>query len=277
MNRSNSPEPAPRVPASPRLSATVILLRQSAGGSEVFMVRRKAGQTFGDAYVFPGGVARADDTEEIPTDRDFTADAALRALSVRGGQPPTDRRQALAFWRTALRELFEEAGVLLATTDEGVPLLISPESTERFAEARRALQAGQIGLREFVVRERLSLSYSALVYFSHWITPASLPRRYDTRFFVARLPEGQAALPCQIETTDGRWIRPIDALTGAADGTFPLVFPTRVHLVRLSGDVPLEGLLSFAATKVIRTVEPARPPDDERHDSSFVAEVGECW
>ncbi|HUX88473.1 MAG TPA: NUDIX hydrolase [Chloroflexota bacterium] len=241
------------------------------------MVRRGAGMAFGDAYVFPGGVVRPDDAEDISTDRDFGVDAARRALTVRGSQPPTDGREALAFWRAALRELFEEAGVLLATTETGHPLVISPEAAGRFAAARRALQSGQLGLRDWVVQERLSLSYSALVYFSHWITPSALPRRYDTRFFVAQLPAGQDALHCQVETTDGRWIRPRDALTGAANGTFPLVLPTRLHLARLASGASPEELLTFAATKSIRTVEPARPPADERGDESLLAEVGECW
>ncbi|HLH73274.1 MAG TPA: NUDIX hydrolase [Chloroflexota bacterium] len=275
MAKPNSPQSM--APVIPHPSATVILVRPAASDFEIFMVRRSAEQSFGNVYVFPGGVVRPDDAAEISTDRDFSAADALSALTVRGGRPPSDARQALAIWRAALRELFEEAGVLLATTAEGQPLTMLPAVAERFAQARPALQAGQLSLGELVAREQLSLSYRGLTYFSHWITPAPLPRRYDTRFFVARMPEGQDALHCQIETTDGRWIRPADALAGAADGTFPAVFPTRMHLARLSQYASIESLLDFAASKSIRTVELAQPPADERRVSVGDQEVDECW
>ena len=242
------------------------------------MVRRPASASaFADVYVFPGGTVREDDGVEQPGDAAFTAAEALAAFTDRGGLPPDDAAQAIAIWRAALRELFEEAGVLLARDATGRPLQIADADAPRYLESRRALQAGQVTLAEVLARERLTLDYRQLRYFSHWITPLQERRRFNTRFFVAELPVGQTALHCQIETTDGVWVQPVDALDRASRGQFGIVFPTRRHLQRLAQQPSLDDLLAFAARKPIQTVQPSKATVDRKESIVLGPGVGECW
>jgi len=218
-------------PEQPIDSATVILLREPDPETcEVLLVERHAeSRAFAGAYVFPGG--RIDEA-----DRDPVIQAAARLdptqATARLGEdlPPPD---ALAFWIAAIRELFEEAGILLAGI-AGAPVDFSdPEAETRFASARSALLAGALTFRELVERERLELATDMLWYFSRWITPLHAPRRYDARFFVARLPLGQTPLHDDRETTAASWFTPADALSRAASGDLILTPPTTRTLVDL--------------------------------------------
>ncbi len=230
------------------------------------MVRRAASAAaFADVFVFPGGTVRQDDYLDLPAASEFTPDQALHELTARGGTPPRSAGLAIALWRAALRELFEEAGVLLARDGRGQMLHIPDDSAVRYADLRRALQAGRLTLAEVLAPEHLALDYRALRYFSHWITPVSVPRRFDTRFFVAGMPDGQTAAHYQGESTEGVWIRPDDALRRSSEGQFGLVLPTRMHLERLRQHSTLEDLLTFAARKPIRTMQPKHPaPSDQK-------------
>src|SRR5579859_5855476 len=135
--------------APARPAATVILVRPAASGFEVLMVRRLASAAaFADVFVFPGGVVRADDYAADPVAGDFSADAALRALTERGGWPPDEAALARAFWRAAIRELFEEAGVLLAHDASGQPFHLLDSRETRWSEHRDALQTGRSTLSE---------------------------------------------------------------------------------------------------------------------------------
>lgn len=268
--------PADVAPARP--AATVILARPTLNAFEVFLVRRTASvAAFADVYVFPGGTTRPDDSQESPGDADFSPEQALTELTRRGGTAPESAAQAIALYRTALRELFEEAGVLLARTADGQTLGISGDRLETYAGYRRALQQGRLRLPDLLARERLALDYRALRYFSHWITPAGLSRRFDTRFFLAAMPADQTALPCQVETTDGVWIRPSEALARAATGRLGLVFPTRLHLERIGRLATLTDLLAFASRKAVRTVQPDRSLEAGSERITLPAGLGECW
>lgn len=261
-----------------RPSAAVILVRRATSQFEVFMVRRVASAGVApNAYVFPGGAVQETDYATFPLETGFTGENALIELTKRGGQPPSGATEALGLWRAALRELFEEAGVLFAADSSGEMLRISETAAARVAEFRRVLQAGHTTLVEILTQERLSLCYRKLRYFSHWITPERSPRRFDTRFFLAEMPAGQAALHCQIETSFGVWIQPRDALERCAAGHFTLVFPTRMHLQRLSTYQSLETLLPFAAQKPICTVQPIRVTIDGTEVACLPPEVDECW
>jgi 8-oxo-dGTP pyrophosphatase MutT (NUDIX family) len=219
------------------------------------MVRRLAtASAFADVFVFPGGVVRSDDTAPDPIATDFNPIEALAALTRRGGTPPATADLARGLYRAAIRELFEEAGVLLAGDESNQAIQIPPNDLERWSAYRDALQAGQLTLSELLDRERLTPDYRRLIYFSHWITPESVPRRFDTRFFVAAMPPGQTAVHCRVETTESVWIRPAEALEREAAGSFPLVLPTRIHLRRLAESASLADLLAFSAAKEIRTV-----------------------
>lgn len=253
-----------------RPAATVILARPSAKGFEVLLLRRLASaSSFADAFVFPGGVVRSDDDDPDPILTSFRDVDALEALTARGSEPPTDPSLARALYRAAIREVFEEAGVLLVRDEADRPLRVTDETAARWSTYRDEMQGDRMTLTQLLEHEHVAPNYSGMTYFSHWITPDDIARRFDTRFFVAEMPSGQQAVHCQVETTESVWISPGDAL--ARDGhDLPLVLPTRVHLTRLSYLTSLSELLAFARTKRIRTVHSRRFSDARAEIAAMV-------
>ena len=226
-----------------RDAATVMLVRDGAAGLEVFMLRRNLNSDFvGGAYVFPGGaVDEADrhaDLERVSRGR--SDDQASNLLGIdRGG---------LAFWVAAIRESFEEAGVLLATDASGaVVSFADPEVADRFAIHRKAVDSGEKRLIEVCETEDLLLAVDQIHYFSHWITPEGAPRRYDTRFFVCAAPAEQVPLHDDRETIANVWIRPEDALSRHRSGDFDLILPTIKSLETLAQFDRAQDLLDAAA------------------------------
>ncbi len=210
-----------------RDAATVMLVRDTGDGMEVFMLRRNLNSDFvGGAYVFPGGaVDEADrhaDLERICQGR--SDEAASEQLGIAHG--------GLAYWVAAIRESFEEAGVLLAVPegDHHVISFADPDTAARFVEHRRVVDAGEKRLIEICELERLRLDVDRIHYFSHWITPVGPPRRYDTRFFVAAAPAEQVPLHDDRETIANLWVRPLDALERHRRGELDLIFPTIKNL-----------------------------------------------
>ncbi len=249
--------------SSMRLAATVMLARSGAhGGVEVFMVRRSARSAFApDAFVFPGGTLDAQDVADAAFERTIGADdervarefrAMPAPLLPRDGEAPTARERAGLFV-AALRELFEEAGILLAR--DTVP-------AETLARLREDVRAGSTTFAQALATMGVYSDASALHLFSHWITPPSEPRRYDTHFFVARAPHGQIAGADASETHDGLWIAPHDALARYRSGEFHLIFPTIKHLERIAPIETVDALLAFARSKPILTIVPDRTPDE---------------
>ena len=218
-------------PVTPRPAATCVLMRPHAGGSagsgvEVFMVRRHIQSDFApDVYVFPGGSVTA-------ADRQAEESPGLCALNA--GDP-----LGAGFHVAALRECFEEAGVLLARRD-GAPLTLDAGDLARFAGYRDALQRKQLTMAALAEQERLTFAADALTPWAHWITPEAMPKRFDTHFYLAEMPASQEAAYDHLETTDGVWITPEDASAGFERGDFPLVF-AQIHQLR-----ELHGLGSFS-------------------------------
>jgi 8-oxo-dGTP pyrophosphatase MutT (NUDIX family) len=224
-----------------RDAATVILVRDAPGGAgdpaiEVCMLRRNLASEFvAGVYVFPGGAVDPDDYGDdiealCPGRTDKEASALLGIDS--GG---------LAFWVAALRECFEEAGVLLAfrpadQDGDKVRLLdtTDPASLARFVTYRDDLNAGTTRLLDVCRREGLALDVGSVHYVSHWITPELAPRRYDTRFFITAAPSGQVANHDDGETIASIWIRPGEALSRFRDGDIELLPPTIENLRNLS-------------------------------------------
>jgi len=211
------------MPVEPRPAAAIVLLRERPhGGIETFMVRRHVRSEFvPDVYVFPGGSVKPGDREAentpglcVPPTGDHlgetTIGAGLRAA--------------------AIRELLEEAGVLLAEQG-GHILAVASDHTARFAEHRRRLQQNETTLAAVAQAEGLALATDRLTYFAHWITPGVMPKRFDTFFFIAAAPQEQQAAHDQLETTAGTWIAPAEALAQFEQGSFPLVFAT-IHQLR---------------------------------------------
>ena len=230
-------------PAVPRDAATVILLREDASGIEAFLLRRTAELEFAPgAYVFPGGSVDACDADPAvgwagPEPADFAA-----LLDV-----PPDRARGLVC--AAVRETFEESGVLLAgpSADELVR-----DSTVLAAD-RRALLAGATSLTELLGRRGLILRTDLLTPWARWITPEASPRRFDTWFFAAALPPGQTATaapegvgdhPDPGESESGTWLRPAAALQAARAGQITLLPPTAVTLGELAGHPGLAAILA---------------------------------
>lgn len=203
-------------------AATVMLVRDGNEGLEVFMLRRNLDSDFvGGAYVFPGGAVDHEDGQSDVEDlcqgrSDHDASAFLGLDS--GG---------LAFWVAAIRESFEEAGVLLAYDRDGdVIHLDDPTTAERFRTHREEVDQSRRRLLDVCRDERLVLAVDQMYYFSNWITPEGAPRRYDTRFFVAAAPNGQTPLEDGVETIAHLWITPAEALARNRAGEFELIFPT---------------------------------------------------
>jgi 8-oxo-dGTP pyrophosphatase MutT (NUDIX family) len=226
-----------------RDAATVMLVRDGVDGLEVFMLRRNLNSDFvGGAYVFPGGAVDDHDRHE-------NLDAVCRGRSdaEASAQLGLDRG-GLAFWVAAIRESFEEAGVLLAYEPSGQLVRLDDDDVvERFAKHRHAVDTGARRLVEVCDEERLQLAVDCIYYFSHWITPEGAPRRYDTRFFVARAPEAQEPLHDDHEVIANVWIRPQDALEQHRAGEFDLIFPTLRSLQTLSRFRDADEVLQAAA------------------------------
>jgi 8-oxo-dGTP pyrophosphatase MutT (NUDIX family) len=207
-----------------RLAATLLLLRDSAAGPEVFMVKRPGSMVFPDLHVFPGG--KVDDSDHLePGFADIDDAFASRHLGVGAG--------GLRYWVAAIRECFEECGVLLARRDGRLLDFERPGERARFSDYRAALAAGDISLPELCVREDLVLACSHLVYFSHWLTPPSVEKRFDTRFFVTTMPAGQHALADTGETADSEWITPAQALVRKASDQWQMIHPTWMTLTTI--------------------------------------------
>lgn len=210
-----------------RPAATVILLRDREGGPyEIFLMRRHRNQTFmGGAYVFPGG--RLDEGDGHPDLRAHLHGFAPEALAGRLQEPALPSETALGLHLTAIREMFEEAGVLLAVDASGAAVdFHDPETARRFAAYREVLHRGEMTLRDLAVREGLRFALDLLLPYAHWMTPEIESKRFDTRFFIARLPEGQRPVHDEAELTASVWMTPSQALDEHQAGRIVLMPPT---------------------------------------------------
>jgi glyoxylase-like metal-dependent hydrolase (beta-lactamase superfamily II)/8-oxo-dGTP pyrophosphatase MutT (NUDIX family) len=211
----------------PRPASTLVLLRDAAQGPELFMVERSHAADFvAGAYVFPGGAV--DDADAHPGMQARVQGLSDHAASRRLGVASN----GIGYWVAAVRECFEEAGILLAVDRGGAP--IAPERMFALTPYRDKLNAGEIGFLDFLEREELYLPCDRIAYFAHWITPPARSRRYSTRFFVALAPAGQIGSHDAGETVSHTWIRPAEALARFEQGSLTLVNATRDALSRLA-------------------------------------------
>lgn len=234
----------------PRASSAVMVVRDSASGLEVFMVRRVVQSEFmPDVYVFPGGSVQPDDLAS-------EQEAGLCRQVAPGAADPAGRTAlGVGARAAAIRELFEEAGVLLAYQDERM-LAINPGNLEQFAAYRRAFHERRGSLLTMAQTMGLVLATDRLHYFAHWVTPEGMPRRFDTHFFVTTAPEEQEAAHDRLETSDGLWIAPGEALARAGRDEFPIVFATIHQLHDLAAFGHVSELLQASSTTPVRTHAP---------------------
>ncbi len=221
-------------------AATILLLRDGAAGLEVFMVKRHHQIDFASgALVFPGGKLAAGDSDPRISE---LCDGAAGI-----GAP------LLPYAAAAIREAFEESGILLARK-AGQTALLSAAEASALAPFRPKLDKGEIGLAEFLIEHDLRLACDQLVRFAHWITPAFMPKRFDTQFFAAVAPKGQLGRHDGGEAVDSVWITPRDATSDPKRWT--VIFPTRMNLQMLSTQADAASVMRDFADRTPPTVEP---------------------
>lgn len=233
----------------PRSAATVLTLRDAPNGYEILMLRRNARSEFmASVFVFPGGAL--DDADADAPVFGVTDEVASARLGLLIG--------GLSYYVASLRELFEEAGLLIVSDDEGHEVrFTTPNDLAKLGEHRRALNAREMTFSEVLRRENVRLDLRGVAYLAHWITPVGLPRRYDTRFFVALAPEGQPATHDANETVADRWVRPVDALATHERGEFDMVRPTIRNLEAISHFSTAREVVDFArALGPVTAIEP---------------------
>jgi len=198
----------------------------------------------GGCYVFPGGSVEADDwsAETLGRCRGLSP---IEARKILGDQLGAEL--SLAHWVAGIRELFEETGILLCVTANGGPLATRREDLrKRFAEGREAVAKGALDFRRFLESEGLYCDASLPVYFSHRVTPEKYATRFDTRFFLARLPEDQSPLFSSQEVTESLWITPQEALERTRnDSGLPIMPPTIAALRTLAAFDSWQSLCAY--------------------------------
>ena len=220
--------------ARPRYASTLVLLRPDPNGSfEILLTRRPPEMRFlGGFYVFPGGTVHEDDCSAklLARCRGLSAIDAQKILGHRH-----DPEVAIGHWIAAVRELFEEVGVLLCEAETSGPIdLRDPTTQKRFEAKRRDIVREELSFGEFLEDEGLCCDLSRVIYFFHRVTPEFYPMRFDTRFYMASLPEHQNPLARSEEVTHSLWIKPADALSSAYRQDFPLLPPTTTVLEELA-------------------------------------------
>jgi 8-oxo-dGTP pyrophosphatase MutT (NUDIX family) len=240
-------------PAQPRVAATVLLLRPvpaseqpGATGAdfEVYVIRRLAAMTFGGMYAFPGGGVDPSDSRAA---LDWSGPSAASWAERLGLSP--DAAQAVLC--AAAREVFEEAGVLLAGPRPGA--IVGDVSDADWESARQALVGRRASFAELLRERRLTLRADLLLPWARWITPEFEPRRFDTYFFVALLPDGQRTRDVSGEADHTMWIRPAEALARVAAGEIAMLPPTMVTLAEIAACRGLAEVPAGAAGRDIAT------------------------
>lgn len=253
------PQPGDDVPV--RHAATVLPVRE-AGGLEVCLLQRNPDSTWvAGLALFPGGAV-----DERDGHRELHPHLTVPRDGLAGGVAP---------WVAALREMFEEIGVLLATDADGGWAWAKQERAARLAARRAAIATNQASLAALLADEALTLRVDQLRFFAHWVTPPGQARRYDTRFYLAAVPGDAPITPDGTEIVDAQWITPAQAITHHDGGQLPMLPPTLAALHWLSqyptvrealagaealGEVPriAPGAMSDAERTAMRAAETAR-------------------
>lgn len=247
-------EHPPAEPAVTRPAATIVLLRDGDESVEVLLMRRNRNAGFvPGAYVFPGG--RVDGTDATPEALGrldgLTVEGAEVRLALPGADPP-----AIGYYLAALREAFEETGILIARRPDGTAPPTAASSPEVDA-VRDDVMEDRIGFGEALDRLGCRLDGRSVEYLAHWITPLVEPRRYDTRFFAARVAGDTHPVVDPREMTDALWLSPLGALERYAEGSLPMVFPTIKTLEQLAAYPDADTALAEIGAAPVRTILPS--------------------
>jgi 8-oxo-dGTP pyrophosphatase MutT (NUDIX family) len=235
MTETESKPGAATIPA-----ATILIVRDGVEGMEVFMVKRHHQIDFvAGALVFPGGKTNKGDL-------DAALDEFADGISAWSGA-----MRGIA--ATAIREAFEESGILFAR-DNATGHIVGSERLQALQPYRHALEKGEKTLLDMLRAENLRLACDELVHFAHWVTPKNMPKRFDTHFFLARAPAGHAGRHDGRESVDSIWIRPQDAI--ADRKKWNVIFPTKLNLMKLAASSTVTAAMAAARATVPLTVEP---------------------
>ena len=235
-------------PVVARPASTVVLLRDADAGLQVYVLRRRASMAFAAGmHAFPGGVV---DPRDIDDDAVVWRGPAPAVWARRLG---TSEPAARGFVCAAVRETFEEAGILLAVAPDGAGVRAGGPEWE--AE-RQALVARELALSDLLERRDLALRSDLLAPWAHWVTPRFEPRRYDTWFFIAALPVGQQARDVSGEADRVAWVRPGDALAAAEAGEVAMLPPTWAVLGELAAHRTVAAALAASERRALATVTP---------------------
>ncbi|MBW1722420.1 MAG: hypothetical protein JRH13_07535 [Deltaproteobacteria bacterium] len=248
-----------------RAASTVILVREDRGKLQLYLLRRSKGAGFfPGSYVFPGGALEEEDRKHAfwMEHIDLSNDFLIRIFGREMGSP-----EILAYGVAAVRETFEEAGVFLAHQEKD-----TGASYERLCSERSSGKLGKGWLERKVVDEGWTLSFSSLFPWAHWITPEAMTKRFDTRFFLALMPEGQECIPDEKETVEGIWVSPEDGLRLNMAGEVPLSPPTLITLHEL---LPYGSLEALKAELESRSWGPARLPVFKKWENGAI--IIEPW
>lgn len=225
-----------------RPSSTIVLVRQGDLAPEVFMVHRHAATDFGGAHAFPGGIVDAVDAQVHTYCRGLTDAVASSRLGVKSG--------GLDAFSAAIRELFEESGVLLADLKH---------TDLDLASVRASLNDGSLRWTEFLQGNEISLQAESLHYIAHWVTPPTKSKRYSTRFFLAQLPSYQLAEHCGLELTDSVWSTASDMLAAVRQGSVKMFFPTIRTLENIARFKTTDALVEWARSSAERGITTMLP------------------
>ena len=236
-------------PVTPVPAATVILLREGHPGVEVLLMQRHRASKFaGGDFVYPGGKIEVDDNPDDAAQWCQGFDAAKATARL---QAP-DAKTAVGVYVGAIRETFEEVGVLLAYDASGGWAKVDGP---KFGDYRKACQAENLAFWNMVRAENLRLATDKLIYFAHWITPEEQPFRYDTRFFAAPMPEGQMPVADEHEVIDLRWFAPKAAIAAFKAGEISLRNPT-VQNMKLVDAGSVAAALDGVRDREVPTIRP---------------------
>lgn len=235
----------------PRKASAVVLVQPCPkagtpdGPIEVYLTQRPDSMAFaGGNFVFPGGKLDRSDyaPDNLTQVHGMEPEQAARLLG--DGESP---ERAMGFFLAAIRELFEEAGILLCTTPGGdLPDLTSPEVQARLADGREEVHQRKCTLASLVQGLGLRYDPAALHYLTRWITPVFFPMRYDARYFLCQVPEGQVPIACRHEVTGVRWVQPGEALGRWRAGEFKMRAPTANTLMHLAQYPTCKSLMAAA-------------------------------
>jgi 8-oxo-dGTP pyrophosphatase MutT (NUDIX family) len=232
----------------PRQAATVLLLRDGRAGLEVYLQRRTKGMPFaGGMTAYPGGGV---DDRDGDTEIGWSGPSPAQWATAFG----CDERIARELVCAAVRETFEEAGVLLAGPDGGS--VVPDVSGDDWEEQRQALLSRELSLAGLLADRRLALRSDLLRPFAHWITPPVEPRRYDTKFFAAALPVGQEARDVSGEADEAAWLTPDAALQELAAGSRPMLPPTSHTLGQLQSFPDVAAALAGSPPEPLHPISP---------------------